>query len=143
MRNKKALSDALDKLNCQLRNEMHIPLSDFYKELNLETISPNPYTYSGWDFTLRGASVVPNIKKVIFNYPATIVLWEDGTKTVVKVKEDEEFDEWAGLAFCICKKLYGDQFHKIFRKYCDPAVEQKKEALALFDVVKKITGFSF
>ena len=86
---------------------------------------------------------VPEIKKVIFNYPATIVLWEDGTKTVVKVKEDEEFDEWAGLAFCICKKLYGDQFHKVFRKYCDPAVEQKKEALALFDAVKKITGFSF
>ena len=143
MRNKKDLSVALNKLNCQLRNEMHIPLSDLYKELNFETISPNPYTYSGWDFTLRKVPVVPDIKKVIFNNPATIVIWVDGSKTVVKVKEGEQFDEWAGLAFCICKKLYGDKFHKVFRKYCDPAVEQKKEALALFDVVKKITGFSF
>jgi len=29
-------------------------------------------------------SLLPGIKKVIFNEPATIVLWDDGTKTVVK-----------------------------------------------------------
>jgi len=29
---------------------------------------------------------VPGIKKVIFNNPATIVLWTDGTKTVVKAR---------------------------------------------------------
>ena len=29
------------------------------------------------------SSHIPEIKNVIFNYPATIVFWKDGTKTVV------------------------------------------------------------
>ena len=61
------------------------------------------------------------IDKVIFNPPATIVLWLDGTKTVVKCKDGEEFSEWAGIALCLAKKLYGPNFHKIFRAHCsDP-----------------------
>lgn len=37
------------------------------------------------------------IDRVIFNPPATIVLWDDGTKTVVKCSEDDEWDEEKGL----------------------------------------------
>ena len=61
----------------------------------------------------------PGIKKVIFNDPATIVLWEDGTKTVVKCSLGDTYSEWSGLAFCICKKLMGDEFHKVFKHWCD------------------------
>ena len=61
----------------------------------------------------------PSIKKVIFNDPATIVLWDDGTKTVVKCSLGDTYSEWSGLAFCICKKLMGDEFHKVFRHWCD------------------------
>ena len=46
------------------------------------------------------------IKKVIFNDPATIVFWKDGTKTVVKC-ENEEFDEEKGLAMAIVKSVFG------------------------------------
>lgn len=60
----------------------------------------------------------PDIKKVIFNDPATIVLWDDGTKTVVKCSEGDTYSEWSGLAFCICKKLMGDEFHKVFKHWC-------------------------
>ena len=61
------------------------------------------------------------IDKVLFNPPATIVFWLDGTKTVVKCKEGEEFSEWAGIALCLAKKLYGPNFHKIFKAHCsDP-----------------------
>lgn len=60
----------------------------------------------------------PGIKKVIFNDPATIVLWGDGTKTVVKCSEGDTYSKWAGLAFCICKKLMGDDFHKAFKYWC-------------------------
>ena len=61
------------------------------------------------------------IDKVLFNPPATIVFWLDGTKTVVKCKEGEEFSEWAGIALCLAKKLYGPNFHKIFKTHCsDP-----------------------
>lgn len=57
------------------------------------------------------------IKKVIFNNPATIVLWTDGTKTVVKAK-NEEFDPEKGLAMAIVKKAFGNKgsyFNKIKR----------------------------
>lgn len=53
------------------------------------------------------------IKKVIFNAPATIVLWNDGTKTVVKCSEGDIFDPEKGLAFCFLKKLLGDRYYKI------------------------------
>ncbi len=50
-----------------------------------------------------------DIKKVIFNYPATIVLWEDGTKTVVKCQEGDCFDKEKGLAMAIAKKFMGNK----------------------------------
>lgn len=66
----------------------------------------------------RKDCTLPEIKKVIFNDPATIVLWADGTKTVVKCFEGDVYTKWAGLAFCICKKMMGDNFHKDFRRWC-------------------------
>lgn len=49
------------------------------------------------------------IKNVIFNDPATIVFWEDGTKTVVKCQNGDEFDPEKGLAMAIAKKAYGNK----------------------------------
>ena len=63
--------------------------------------------------------VIPKIKDVIFNNPATIVIWADGTKTVVKVKKKEKYDKRTGLAMCICKKYYGEKFHRIFKDWCE------------------------
>ena len=60
----------------------------------------------------------PEIKKVIFNYPATIVFFTDDSKTVVKCKEGEEFSPWAGVSLCIVKRLYGDNFHKKMKRAC-------------------------
>lgn len=48
------------------------------------------------------------IKDVIFNDPATIVFWSDGTKTVVKAT-NEVFDKEKGLAMAITKKFFGNQ----------------------------------
>lgn len=68
--------------------------------------------------TVPGYKMVPEIKKVIFNNPATIVFWKDGTKTVVKCMEGMEFDKWDGLSMAICKKLYGKSFKRTFKKWC-------------------------
>lgn len=46
-------------------------------------------------------------EKVIFNPPATIVFWEDGTKTVVKATKDDIFNEEIGLAMALAKKVHG------------------------------------
>ena len=48
-----------------------------------------------------------NIRKVIFNNPATIVFWLDGTKTIVKKADDEPWDPEKGLAMAIIKKYFG------------------------------------
>ena len=50
----------------------------------------------------------PKIKNVMFNDPATIVFWDDGTKTVVKC-ENEEFDKEKGLAMAFMKKMLGNK----------------------------------
>lgn len=59
------------------------------------------------------------IKKVIFNEPATIVIWEDGTKTIVKCAEDEAYDKEKGLALCYMKKALGNKgnYNNIFREH--------------------------
>ena len=56
-----------------------------------------------------GSLRIPEIKNVIFNDPATIVFWEDGTKTVVKCQDGDEFDPEKGLAIAIAKKAYGNK----------------------------------
>ena len=56
-----------------------------------------------------GSFRIPEIKNVIFNDPATIVFWDDGTKTVVKCQDGDEFDPEKGLAMAIVKKAYGNK----------------------------------
>lgn len=55
------------------------------------------------------------IKKRIFNNPATIVYWEDGTKTIVKCMNEDTYDRDVGLAMCICKKVLGTNYRSYFR----------------------------
>lgn len=50
----------------------------------------------------------PEPENVIFNDPATIVFWKDGTKTVVKAT-NEDFDPEKGLAMAIAKKALGNK----------------------------------
>ena len=52
-------------------------------------------------------AMMPKIKDVKFNNPATIVFWSDNTKTVVKAHE-ENFDPEKGLTMAITKKLFGN-----------------------------------
>lgn len=58
------------------------------------------------------------IKKVVFNNPATIVLWSDGTKTIVRSK-NESFNPKKGLAMAIAKKHFGNEgyYYDIFKKW--------------------------
>ncbi len=57
--------------------------------------------------------------KVIFSDPATIVLWKDGTKTVVKTQDGEKYDKEKGLAMCYTKKILGNRgrYYDELKKY--------------------------
>ena len=41
-----------------------------------------------------------DFEDIIINPPATIVKWADGTKTVVKCQNNEEYDAEKGIALC-------------------------------------------
>lgn len=71
------------------------------------------------------------IEKVIFHDPATIVYWKDGSKTVVKAK-NEPFDPEKGLAMAISKYFLGNKgnYYEMFKKWLpveesDVAEEEK------------------
>ena len=63
-------------------------------------------------------SLGTNIKKVIFNNPATIVFWSDGSKTVVKAHLDD-YDPEKGLSMAIAKKALGNEgnYYNVFKKW--------------------------
>lgn len=69
---------------------------------------------------------VPKIKRVIFNNPATIILWDDNTKTIVKA-ENETFDPEKGLAMAITKKALGNEgnYYNELKKYLGDVYEAK------------------
>lgn len=47
------------------------------------------------------------IKEIIYNNPATIVLWSDGTKTISKCLPEDVYSKETGVLICIFKKLHG------------------------------------
>lgn len=52
---------------------------------------------------------IPTPKKIIFNenYQVTVVLWEDGTKTIVRCAENTTPDPYAAYCAAFTKKCYG------------------------------------
>lgn len=60
------------------------------------------------------------IKDVIFSDPATVVFWNDNTKTVVKTRGGEKYDKEKGLAMAIIKKITGNtsNYYNIFKEWC-------------------------
>lgn len=72
------------------------------------------------------------IENVIFNDPATIVIWTDGTKTVVKCQPGDTYSKETGLALCIAKKFFDNKgnFNEVFKKWIPeekiPIVEMRQ-----------------
>ena len=67
------------------------------------------YTNNNLFFSPSEINNIPEVKKVIFNDPATIVYWKDGTKTVVKCQNGDYFDPEKGFAMAFLKKCWGNK----------------------------------
>lgn len=100
------------------------PLTDTWEPLTVREALTDVSTMTGfslwpefYDFISPGY----RIKKVIFNEPATIVFWEDGTKTVVKCGPNDIFDPEKGIAMCFVKKIYGNKgrYNNAFKPWVD------------------------
>lgn len=77
------------------------------------------------------------IDRVIFNDPATIIIWKDGSKTVVKRSDDDIWDPEKGFCMAIIKKLYG---HTSFiKKFMEP--EEEMPILTVEEVCENLKNF--
>lgn len=124
-----------------LRNTMSITQGAYVNidaDVNLQVESPGRpiyFSYSDIEHVLEYAfnKVLFNkcnilgeyllFNKVIYNGPATIILWDDGTKTVVKCKEGDPYSPEAGFALAVLKRLLGDEFHGYLREAMKGAVK--------------------
>lgn len=91
--------------------------------------------YNGNVCNINGDAFAPEIKNVIFNPPATIVLWADNTKTVVKCHGEDKFDPEKGLAMAISKKMLSNkyEYYNVFKKWLKKWEKEKED----FEHVKK------
>lgn len=123
----KNILDFIEKIEKEINSETN----------NLELISTEIVEESSLASGKRsGRPISKNVDigiiDVIFDGPATIVEWKDGTKTIVKCHKLDKYDAEKGLAMAIIKKFYEDDeaFQGLFNKWC---VERPKEVGVLFD----------
>ena len=80
--------------------------------------------YDNMTFTCthERSNKIPEIKKVIWNKNACVVIWKDDTKTVVNCQEGDVWNNEVGLMAAFSKKLFGNDntFNKIINRYCSP-----------------------
>ena len=66
------------------------------------------------------------IKKVIFSGRATVVIWMDGTKTIVKCMEGDIYDPEKALMMCVIERILGGskmEVKRFFKKWIKKELE--------------------
>ena len=77
------------------------------------------------------------IDRVIFNDPATIIYWKDGSKTVVKRSDDDIWDPEKGFCMAIIKKLYGRT--SFIKRFMEP--EEEMPILTVEEACENLKNF--
>ena len=68
------------------------------------------------------------IKKIMYKPPATIVFWNDGTKTVAVCEKGDTYNRELGFALCVLKKKYGNKkVHDMLDKYVHSVSKYSKD----------------
>ena len=85
-------------------------LNDILMDDIARNIITNPYNSLGFRPATAENIIIPKAEKVIVNYPATIVFWSDGTKTIVKCDpaDSRNFSVETGVMLCLVKKMLGN-----------------------------------
>ena len=128
---KTLVNTAKERFSHMIVNTHGVSLSKYIKDIHEEEASS--------DFKPR-TTYLPEITKVHFNPPMTIVLWDDGTKTMVKCQEGDTYSEEVGLSLCITKKALGNMpnFNNIFRKW----VPEKTTNTIPVDILENTSAIS-
>lgn len=83
------------------------------------------------------------IKKIMYKPPATIVFWNDGTKTVSVCEEGDVYNKELGFVLCVLKKKYDNKtVHEMLEKYVHTANEySEKDKAIVWENKPKEKGF--
>ena len=72
------------------------------------------------------------IEKVIFNKPAVIIIFKDGTKEIAKCSENDDWDPEKGFVIALLKHyIHKSDLGRLMRKYVDPQLEKEQEECLL------------
>lgn len=78
------------------------------------------------------------VKEVIYNYPATIVFFSDGTKVVSKCSSADVYSYETGLSICILKKILGSApTRKLLTSWLPEQYSLVSTKVTLRDVIKR------
>lgn len=129
----------------QVRRKCNLEAKDCLRSAMIDS---SLHAYKAYDRCLEtNTTKLPEIKDVIFNEPATIIIWKDGTKTVVKCQEGEGYDPEKGLAMAISKKALGNKgnYCEVFKKWLpEEEVETERDPIGVFERFKKtMNGLGF
>ena len=134
--------DELAYILDQVKRKYNLEVENYIRAYELD-LSLYPY----FKLNTTNTTKLPEIKDVIFNEPATIILWADGTKTVVKCQEGEGYDPEKGLAMAISKKALGNKgnYCEVFKKWLpEKEVETERDPIGVFERFKKtMDGLGF
>jgi len=66
------------------------------------------------------------IKQIFSNNPTTVILWEDGTKTISKCSVNDVYNVERGIEICMIKKAFGmsNQEYKRYMAYANRKVDK-------------------
>ena len=117
------IKDAIQRISEEppvINPKVFIAKYDDYIKHDIAATIKNSY-YGAWNCSpVPIACYMPKPKKIILNDPATIILWSDGTKTIVKKNsKDRKFDPEKGIALCYMKRALGNKgnYNNVFRDW--------------------------
>ena len=130
-------------LSTNTRDELAYIFDQVKCKYNLEIKYFSMGSVSDWILE-PNTTKLPEIKDVIFNEPATIIIWKDGTKTVVKCQEGENYDPEKGMAMAISKKALGNKgnYCEVFKKWLPEEEEVNDGRVSSNDLRKAFDEFA-
>lgn len=106
----------------EYREPVYIPFELTERRNTMPPKNGNTGTFHFDDFIKPffslGVVSLPHIDHVVFNGPATIVFWKDGTKTVVKHDGKGRKDKRQAILYAFIRKIYGEgkSYHNILNE---------------------------
>lgn len=131
-------------VGCDLKNIYPVSINECDSKNNEDFLDAMRYCYNDilsvekYNASMELRVDIPGmIDRVIFNDPATIIIWKDGSKTVVKRSDDDIWDPEKGFCMAIIKKLYG---HTSFiKKFMES--EEKIPILTIEEACESLKNF--